>query len=138
MSGYIDNNTGQGLWESYASGRASAGAHLEGGSSLAQWSAVNDSKTCDFCGWADERIFDTRFQPWYPPEHYGCRCIIAYILSDEFQPEPDWGEGPPSEAFPPGQIGLLDDVARNVGQTEIPGSKAAAGAVKKPPVDPDD
>lgn len=105
MPGYIDSSSDRSLFESYAQGRAFAGAKLEGLSNFAQWSAVLDGATCDWCGWADSRIFDTTIEPYDPPMHWGCRCIIAYIKADEFMPEPDWGDGPPPEAWPPGRGG---------------------------------
>jgi len=98
--GPLERTVDQALFESYAQGRAHAGAQL--GGKFAQWSAVNDAVTCDFCGWADLRIFPIAQVPWDPPTHWGCRCIIAYILDSEFTPTPDWGDGPPPSAFPPG------------------------------------
>ena len=102
MPGFIDRITDRILYESYTVGRASAGDSIIGGSRFAQWSAVNDLKTCAFCEWADERIFEIETQPWVPPVHFGCRCLIAYILEKEFTPETDWGSGPPADVFPPG------------------------------------
>lgn len=102
MAGYIDNSSDNALFASYSSGRAT-GAKLMGNYDLAQWSAVLDSSTCDFCGWSDERIFSTKTNPEQPPVHWGCRCIIAYILPEEYPPDPDWGPGPPKSAFPPGR-----------------------------------
>ena len=92
----------QALYESYSQGRAHSGGSL--GGSKAQWSAVNDSRTCDFCDYADLKIFDVKTGAWDPPVHWGCRCLIAYIRSDEFQPDLTWGGGPPDSAFPPGSI----------------------------------
>lgn len=92
----------QALYESYSQGRAHTGGILAG--NFAQWSAVNDTTTCDFCGWADERIFDIRTVPWDPPVHWGCRCLIAYIMDQEFTPDPDWGTGPPPSSYPPGAM----------------------------------
>jgi hypothetical protein len=104
MSGYIDTSTDEALWSSYNGGRAGAGAEHAAVSQFAQWSALMDSKTCDWCGWADERLFDTKTEPYDPPMHHGCRCIIALILKSEFGPtNPSWGKGPPDSAWPPGR-----------------------------------
>jgi len=103
MPGYIDSTSDQALYEGYSQGRAFSGATMDGVSPFAQWSAVNDSKTCDFCGWADDRIFNTTVEPYDPPVHFGCRCIIAFIKINEFTPEADWGKGPPASSFPPGR-----------------------------------
>ena len=81
MPGYIDNSVGEGLWEGYNGGRAAAGASLPQTRNLAQWSALLDAGTCDWCGWADERIFNMAVEPYDPPMHWGCRCILAFILS---------------------------------------------------------
>ena len=92
----------QALYESYSQGRAHTGGSL--GGLVAQWSAVNDSRTCDFCDYSDLKIFEVKTGAWDPPVHWGCRCLIAYIRSDEFQPDTTWGDGPPDSAFPPGTI----------------------------------
>ena len=104
MPGYIDNGADAALYEGYNMGRAFSGAQLPVimNQALAQWSAVNDDRTCDWCSWADTRIFDTNEEPWDPPMHWGCKCLIAYILPGEFTPPADWGQGPPPSAFPPG------------------------------------
>jgi hypothetical protein len=99
---YLDSSVDQAVFDTYSQGRALAGVSLPV-SQYAQWSAVVDAKTCDFCSWADLRIFDTNIEPWDPPLHFGCRCIIAYIKSDEYTPDPNWGSGPPNTAFPPGK-----------------------------------
>lgn len=105
MAGYIDNSSDLALFESYSHGRAFAGAAIPTLSRYAQWSALMDGKTCDWCAWADLRVFDTTIEPYDPPMHHGCRCIIAYIMHDEFPPTPDWGSGPPTDAWPPGSYG---------------------------------
>ncbi|KKM73284.1 hypothetical protein LCGC14_1412030 [marine sediment metagenome] len=104
MPGYIDNSTDLALFESYSQGRALAGARLTNLSRFAQWSALLDSKTCDWCSWADMRVFDTTIEPYDPPMHHGCRCLVAYITKDEFPPEQTtWGVGPPRNVWPPGR-----------------------------------
>ncbi len=102
MPGYIDNSSDLALFESYSQGRALGGEGLPNMSQFAQWSAVLDKRTCDWCGWADERVFNTVTEPYDPPTHHGCRCLIAYISNDEFPPNPDWGSGPPANSWPPG------------------------------------
>ncbi len=102
MPGYIDNSSDLALFESYSQGRALAGDALPNISRFAQWSAVLDKRTCDWCGWADERVFDTTVEPYDPPTHHGCRCLIAYISKDEFPPTATWGNGPPANNWPPG------------------------------------
>ncbi len=104
MPGVIDNSTDDALWSSYNGGRVNVGKQSTKVSNLAQWSALLDSKTCDFCSWADERIFDTSIEPYDPPMHFGCRCLIALILKSELPPDPTWGKGPPDNAFPPGKV----------------------------------
>ncbi len=47
-------------------------------------------------------MFNTVTEPYDPPTHHGCRCLIAYISNDEFPPNPDWGSGPPANSWPPG------------------------------------
>ena len=112
MPGYIDNSTDLALFESYSQGRALAGADplqvLNNMSKFAQWSAVLDKRTCDWCGWADERVFNTVTEPYDPPTHHGCRCLIAYISNDEFPPTEDWGSGPPTASWPPGSYNGAD------------------------------
>lgn len=105
MAGYIENSTDLALFDSYAQGRALAGARLVNLSEFAQWSALLDANTCDWCSWADLRIFDTTVEPYDPPMHHGCRCIIAYITRDEFPPDSTtWGGGPPGDVWPPGRV----------------------------------
>ncbi len=108
MPGYIDNSSDLALFESYSQGRALAGDALPNISRFAQWSAVLDKRTCDWCGWADERVFDTTVEPYDPPTHHGCRCLIAFISKDEFPPTADWGSGPPKSSWPPGRINGAD------------------------------
>jgi hypothetical protein len=132
MPGYIESSADRALFESYNQGRAFAGASLDGIGPYAQWSAALDSKTCDWCGWADLRVFDTRIEPYDPPVHWGCRCIIAYIKSDEYTPEPDWSEGPPKQSFPPGTRGGTDrsgrPVVRGEGKSMKPSPNQEAAA----------
>ena len=120
MPGYIDNSADQALYESYNEGRAFSGAKASG--MWAQWSAVNDDRTCDWCAWADMRIFNTLEEPWEPPVHWGCKCLIAYIKRGEYMPESDWGKGPPPQAFPPGRRGGTgasgDPVLSNAGKVD--------------------
>ena len=104
MPGYIDNSVADSLWGSYNVGRAGPATHVKS-VLYGQWSALMDNTTCDWCGWADERIFDTRIEPYSPPMHFGCRCIIGYIRRDEFSPGSTWGAGPPKSSFPPGSSG---------------------------------
>ena len=125
MAGYIDGSTDEGLWSSYNGGRVTAGKQSTKVSNWAQWSALLDSKTCDWCGWADERIFNTGSEPYDPPMHHGCRCIIALILKDEFVPGGgSWGNGPPKSAWPPGRLNGADKTGkptlRNLGKKKPP------------------
>ena len=101
--GVLDRSVSQAVFDTYAQGRAFSGAEMQGLSPWAQWSAALDERTCDWCAWADLRIFDTRIEPWDPPVHFGCRCIVAYIKEDEYRPVQNWGTGPPNNAFPPGR-----------------------------------
>ncbi len=101
MPGYIDNSSDLALFESYSQGRALAG-QFPNISEFAQWSSVLDKRTCDWCEWADEKVFNTVTEPYDPPTHHGCRCLIAYISKDEFPPSPNWGVGPPKDVWPPG------------------------------------
>ncbi len=103
MPGYIDNSSDLALFESYSQGRALAGESLPNMSQFAQWSAVLDKRTCDWCGWADMRIFNTVTEPYDPPTHHGCRCLIAFISKEEFPPTATWGTGPPKNVWPPGK-----------------------------------
>ncbi len=119
MAGYIDTSADEALWGSYNGGRVNSGKQSTKVSNLAQWSALLDSKTCDFCSWADERIFDTSAEPYDPPMHFGCRCLIALILNSEFPPQPTWGKGPPSNSFPPGRIGKLGAAATDEGKVVL-------------------
>lgn len=112
MAGYIDTTTDEALWTSYNGGRAGAANEHSKVSEMAQWSALLDAKTCDWCGWADERIFDTNIEPYDPPMHHGCRCIIALILASEFPPDPTWGKGPPDAAWPPGRFNGADKAGK--------------------------
>ena len=105
MAGYIDNSAGEALWSSYNGGRAASGAAIPTVHHYAQWSAVIDSGTCDWCKWADERIFDTDKETYNPPVHWGCRCLIGHIKRDEPKATLDWGKGPPDSAWPPGTKG---------------------------------
>ena len=111
MAGYVGTTSEEELYKGYSSGRAFWRTSPKF-SGFAQWSAVNDSSTCDFCGWADERTFPHNIgsgvtpTEWDPPVHWGCRCIVGYILKEEFDPgSGDWGKGPPPSAFPPGTSG---------------------------------
>lgn len=108
MAGFIENSSGDAAFDAYAQGRAVGAAKLQNLSNFAQWSALMDDKTCDWCAWADLRIFDTTIEPYYPPMHHGCRCIVAYITNDEFPPNPDWGDGPPPSSWPPGITNGVD------------------------------
>lgn len=123
MPGYIDNSTDLALFESYSQGRAASGTNLLGVTQFAQWSSVLDKRTCDWCGWADERVFNTVTEPYDPPTHHGCRCLIAYIGTDEFPPTADWGAGPPKDVWPPG----------STDKTRTPVLREAGKAVKPPP-----
>ena len=101
MPGYIDNTTNEGLFEGYSAGRnAWKGDSRLSGSG--QWSAVNDDRVCDFCSWADDQIFHMDQVEWDPPVHWGCRCLVGYILTDEDPGPSTWGDGPPKNTFPPG------------------------------------
>lgn len=114
MAGYIDNSTDLALFESYSQGRALAGASLTNLSRFAQWSALLDDRTCDWCSWADLRVFDTNIEPYDPPMHHGCRCLVANITKDEFPPKADWGKGPPSDVWPPGTYKVQQAVEKAV------------------------
>lgn len=119
MSGYIDNSTSEALWSAYNGGRTAAGAEIPTVHHYAQWSSVMDGSTCDWCGWADERIFDTSINTFDPPMHWGCRCIIAHILRSEPKATLDWGDGPPPSSWPPGiKDGLVNGkpTLRNAGK----------------------
>lgn len=102
MAGYITGTVDQGLFDTYAQGRARASALYPNTFVGGQWSAVNDGATCDWCGWADTRVFHKGTQPWEPPVHHGCRCLVGWITANEFPPKADWGKGPPKSSFPPG------------------------------------
>src|SRR3970282_603631 len=85
--------------------RPAAGPRWPKLAEFAKWSALLDNNTCDWCSWADLRIFDTNIEPYDPPMHHGCRCIIAYITADEYPPdETSWGAGAPPESWPPGRV----------------------------------
>ncbi len=101
MPGYIDNSSDLALFESYSQGRA-LGGQFPNISNFAQWSSVLDKRTCDWCEWADEKVFDHTVEPYDPPTHHGCRCLLAFISRDEFPPSPNWGVGPPKDVWPPG------------------------------------
>ena len=106
MPGYIDNSSDLALFESYSQGRQLPATALAGQfpnlSEFAQWSSVLDKRTCDWCEWADEKVFNHKTEPYDPPTHHGCRCLIAYISKDEFPPSDNWGVGPPKDVWPPG------------------------------------
>ncbi len=148
MAGFIDTSTDDALWSSYNGGRVNVGKQSTKVSPLAQWSALLDANTCDFCGWADERIFDTSVEPYDPPMHHGCRCIIALILKSEFPPNynkrcfgaapalvlselitlaeslsgspacPSWKDGPPKSSFPPGRKNGVDKRGKPTARNE--------------------
>ena len=101
MPGYIDNSSDLALFESYSQGRALAG-QFPNISEFAQWSSVLDKRTCDWCEWADEKVFNHKTEPYDPPTHHGCRCLVAFISKDEFPPSENWGVGPPKDVWPPG------------------------------------
>lgn len=103
------DSIGEAIWGGYNQGRATHVSKISQNVVAAQWSAVMDNKTCDWCGWADERIFDPRIEPWDAPVHFGCRCIVAYIYETEFPGDITWGKGPPKSSFPPGSKGGYAD-----------------------------
>lgn len=105
VTGYIDNVTGEALWTTYNGGRVTSGAQIPEVHHYAQWSSVLDKGTCDWCRWADNRIFDTDLVSYTPPMHWGCRCIIAHIKRSEPKATLDWGSGPPKSSWPPGSKG---------------------------------
>lgn len=109
MAGYIENSVVESLWSGYNSGRAGTAEWSGSGIVAGQWSSVMDNTTCDWCGWADERIFDVKVEPYDPPMHFGCRCIVGYIRADEFPPDLTWGKGPPKSSYPPGSSGGFKD-----------------------------
>ena len=101
MPGYIDNTTNESLFEGYSSGRSEWKSDIRLSGS-GQWSAVNDDRICDFCSWADDQIFAMDQVEWDPPVHWGCRCLVGYILKEEKPGPSTWGKGPPKNTFPPG------------------------------------
>lgn len=73
------------------------------------WSAIMDSGTCDFCAWADGKIFGISETHIVPPAHFGCKCIVSYVdaeIVEEGELEDfDLWISPPEYVFPIGKKG---------------------------------
>lgn len=60
-----------------------------------QWSAILDSRTCNYCRSMDGRVIgvdDKAFREYKPGVvHSGCRCIWVAIMKEEENPPPITG-----------------------------------------------
>lgn len=102
---YITKTADDEFFLAYNEGRDDE-ARLQG-IELGVWSAILDGAACDFCAWANDRIFRVNESHMTPPAHFGCRCLVAYITEDVIEPEEieefDPWEDPPSTVFPIGR-----------------------------------
>lgn len=90
--------------ESVNMGRLNAVEYIDGIKiAAAQWSAIMDEKTCEYCASLDEETIFVD-NPLYglqqPPAHGRCRCVYIYITAEELGVEETWE--PPS----------VDEIAR--------------------------
>lgn len=77
-------------------GRLNAVEYIDGIQiAAAQWSAILDERTCDYCSNYDERIIfvdNPLYAVQQPPAHGNCRCIYIYITAEEVGVEETWPE----------------------------------------------
>lgn len=92
----VKNYSASFVSESINFGRDNAVENIDGVEiAAAQWSAVLDDKTCDYCNERDEQIIsvtDPEYYEFQPPAHPYCRCIYIYITAEEQQINDTEGE----------------------------------------------
>lgn len=105
---YAGADTSAFVSDSINFGRDNAVENIDGVEiAAAQWSAILDSSTCEYCSERDEQIIsvdDPEYYEFQPPAHPYCRCIYIYITAEEQQindteaeaVQPTW-ESPPEE-----------------------------------------